>query len=540
MNSEPSSQPLQGQQSVASRHSFWWSARRVYVVFVSLFGLAVAASWWLTPIVPYATLDIEALGNVKTKFSPDGSLLATSFYGGRGNVRVWDVAAGRECLSIPIRGNTYEELQFSQDNRLLAVHEEEDNLKLWEINSGKTIAAIGPFKGCVCFRFSPDGQFLIYQDNSGEWPDKDIVFWNIATQQEDGRIESYFFTLVFSEDGRECATYRQKKNGTKYVEVLHWKVDPAPKLIREHRVMASADADLPGDYCGSIVAISPDLKSFASADDLPNGRGEVVLWDMATGEKRWSATFSEHGTKLKRLSFVADGKILAAFGEGEKEIRWQWRTTLWDMASEPKEIGSFVPRTAVSPNAEWLAIPLNSGAELVNVVERNRGAELIVNGDKVKPGHHDEDLDVPMFSPDSKLLAVSLRWSELGKPLDKWLPPKFNPFPERQPRASVRVWSVESGREMLHCQACADAWFSPDGKVLATVGELDRSGRESSQHVELWHLPLGRSPWRILFAAVVIWLVAVLASWLAVKAFKRLSSTRMAAANLQNAHEAKG
>src|ERR1019366_2370537 len=153
-----------------------------------------------------------------------------------------------------------------------------------------------------------------------------------------GSIESYFWTLAFAPDGGSFATFR-RKDFRKVNEVLLWKMEQVPILVKQHSITAD------------VVAFSPDLRTFASADDLPDGKGQVAIWDMTTGENRWSVTFNEHDTHLQSLSFIANGKVLAAHGGGGTKYDWRRRTTMWDVTSMPKEIGSFSDSEtpAVSP-----------------------------------------------------------------------------------------------------------------------------------------------------------------------------------------------
>jgi WD40 repeat protein len=70
-----------------------WSVRRVCAILTVLFAVIFAASWWLTPIEPYATLNLESEYGFCV-FSPDGSMLVTS--GKSAGLRVWDVEQGLE------------------------------------------------------------------------------------------------------------------------------------------------------------------------------------------------------------------------------------------------------------------------------------------------------------------------------------------------------------------------------------------------------------------------------------------------------------
>jgi len=507
MDAEKTVQPPNSQKPVS-----WWSARRrICVVLILLFTVVFAASWWWTPIEPYAKLKLYGESGL-FQFSPDGTMFVTSgkegFGRSEGPLRVWDVAGGHERFSIVPDWKAIETVHFSPDNSLLAAHEMEGDLKIWNTKTGEEVQTIKPkthFTNWVNFRFSPDGRFLVFQDYSKGWPDKDfITFWNIKSKRERGSVESYFHTLAFAPDGKSFATFRRKDYG-KVAEVLLWKIKQAPVLVKQHRITAS------------VVAFSPDLQTFATADDFPNGNGQVAMWDMLTGKKRWSLTFNEHGTHLQTLSFLANGKILISHGGGGTQLNWRWRTVLWDVTSAPKEIGSFSERPTVSLNGEWLAIPLDSGARLIKASAPEQGTDLVVKGDLGPFAlfciNNMKFYPRPSFSLDSKTLVVAELFRHGKEPfLGKWLPPILNPFHAEPMGSLVRAWDVGSRKAVFTFSNCNAVWFSPDGQVLATL--RDR------QTIDLWKLPLRSSFWRILGWAVLAWLVVVVGSWLGCKTGK--------------------
>ncbi len=393
------------QPTAAQKPKSWWSARRVCVVFILLFGVTFAASWWFTPIEPYASLNLrDECGPLL--FSPDGTMLVTSgkkdFGRSAGPLRVWDAVQGQERFAIANNWKAIETVHFSPNSDFLAAHEMEGDLKLWNTRTGEEIACLKPetkFTNWVNFQFTPDGRFLFYQDYSKGWANnKDyITFWNIQSKQEQGSVESYFHTLAFAPDGNTFATFRRKDLGD-VNEVLLWKMDQVPVLEMQHSITAR------------YVAFSSILKTFATADDLPDGNGLVSIWDMRTGEKRWSVTFKEHGTHLQSLFFTANDKILAVYGGGGTQLNWHWRRTLWDVTSTPKEIGSFSETPAVSPDGKWLAIPLDSGAKLITTTAPERGTDLVVNGDNGPSAfvtyNNMKSWPTPSFSPDSTMILV--------------------------------------------------------------------------------------------------------------------------------------
>jgi WD40 repeat protein len=513
------------QPTNARRPASWWSARRVCAVLTLLFVVTFAASWWLTPIEPYATLNLGDECGLYL-FSPDGTTFVTagtsSFGRFAGPLRVWDVEQGRERLSVAHGRVKIDTVRFSPDSSLLAANERGDYLKLWNARTGEEVASIGAEAAkWIWFQFSPDGRFLVFLDHSKS-PDVDnITFWNIETKRQQGSVEGNFHTLRFAPDGHSFATFR-RKDSPEINEVLLWKMDQVPVLEKQHQITASQ------------VVISPDLKTFATADDLPDGNGQVAMWDMMTGEKRWSGTFNERIADWWPLSFIANGKVLSAQSRSHGHLR----TTLWDVTSTPKEIGSYRETTAISPDGEWLAIsspdaerlaaiplesgfkPLDSGVKLIKVSAPGRGTNLIVNGD-VTPGHPMAMPGIlsatPSFSPDSKLVLVTGLIRSGHEPfLGKWLPEKYNPFRAVADVSVFRLWDTDSRREVAAFYNCVDAWFSPDGKVLATLRD--------DTAVDLWKVPLRASLWRSLGWAVIVWLIVVSVGWVGVKIQRKMFS----------------
>jgi hypothetical protein len=341
-------------------------------------------------------------------------------------------------------------------------------------------------------------------------PEKDnITFWNIESRREQGSIESsfqprdpervdrYFNTLAFAPDGRLFATFRRNDH-LNVNEVQLWTMDQTPILVKQHRIT------------GSVIGFWPDLKTFVAAADLPDGNGQIELLDMATGEKRWSVTFNEHGTHLWSVSFIANGKVLSAHGGGIDR-----RTTLWDVTSTPKELGSFSETPIVaSSDGKWLASPVSTGAKLVNVTAADGGVDLSATNDRRT------QWTTPSFSPDNKAVLVDdLDHLSQEQFLGKWLPQEYNPFHADPPGEIVRVWDIDGCREVLALKNCRTGWFSPDGHVLATL-------RANRMAIDLWKMPFRPSLGRILSGALVVWMIAVVVCWLCIKTRKLLLSRK--------------
>ena len=486
-----------------------WSLRRVCILPAFTFAVILAASWSLTPIEPYATLNLDD-GCGMVVFSPDGTMLVTSGNQdswSHGPLRVWDVERGHERFSLAHSWKAIETVLFSPDSSLLAAHEQEDELKLWDTRTGKEHGSLAPeikFTRRPNFRFSPDGRFLVFHDYSKREEHGDsLTFWNIEAKQAQVSIASDFFSFASTPDRSSFATFRRKdsRRFNKVNDVLLWRMDQLPVLTKQHRITTS------------LVAFAPDLKTFAAGDNLPDGSGQIAMWDMMTGERRWSVTFNARGHSLVFLSFIGDGKLLSATcGSAHSG----WHTTLWDVTSTPIEkvsVSTVLPAIS-SPDGEWLAIPLDLGAKLIRVSAPKREYDLSVIGD----GAALMKQPMPSFSPDSKMMLVQGLDRLAQKPfLEDWLSENYNPFRAGRGGRVVRVWNTENQREVAAFHQCREAWFSPDGQVLATL----RVGRNA---IDLWKVPFRASLWHIFEWTVIGWLIAVSVGWVGVKIRRRMIS----------------
>ena len=334
---------------------------RICLRLVLIAALVFTCTLWLEPIKPYATLsageDCRSL-----IFSPDCTMCVTAgkegFGRSAGPLRIWDLESGGERMTLVHEWKAIETICFSPDSSLLAAHEQEGDLKLWDTRTGTEVASFRPvtkFTNWVNFHFSPDGRYIVFDDYGKGWPDKDhVAFWHIASKREQGSIERDR-KPVYSPDRQSFVTIRGQpgQDEPRVYDVALWRMSDGPKLVKRHRITTSH------------LAVSSDLLMFATADERPGGTGHVALWDMETGQRTWSGTFRLHDTHLQSLSFMGNDKVLSTHGGGgTSRYDWHWRTTLWDVTATPKLIGSYTEEPVVSPDGEWLAIPIESGVIL--------------------------------------------------------------------------------------------------------------------------------------------------------------------------------
>src|SRR5262249_27349382 len=160
-------------------------------------------------------------------FSPDGKRLASASgsdmsgprwgpHGdGPGEVKVWDVANGREVLTL--KGHTFavNSVAFSPDGKRLASASADRTVKVWDAASGQELLTLrGHTSEVISAAFSPDGKRLA----SASMDNGTVKLWDVASGQEvltlkapgGGRLSAS--RMAFSPDGKRlpadvgCAT----------------------------------------------------------------------------------------------------------------------------------------------------------------------------------------------------------------------------------------------------------------------------------------------------------------------------------------------
>ena len=153
-------------------------------------------------------------------FSRDGKAIASARLDG--TVRLWDQAEGKERFRLSGQcGSSFSDLCFSSDGERLVTAHKDRTIRLWDSKSGLEQGRIGPHQGKIlCFALSPDDRLLAVSDDEGN-----VLLREVTT----GRIMTSFvghrgpiWTLAFSPDGRSLAT------GGEDHSIRIWNVFPIP------------------------------------------------------------------------------------------------------------------------------------------------------------------------------------------------------------------------------------------------------------------------------------------------------------------------
>jgi WD40 repeat protein len=418
-------------------------------------------------------------------FSPDGKVLASS---GGSQLRLWDLATGKELPGTPPGGWLASGLHFSADSKIIlgvlspGSSGVGGDIHRFDVPAGKMLPAIRlqrrPFVGLSAF--SPDGKFVavteghtpndlspvcLYAEATGKEvrqfvrrgapsanqpvgfsPDSRLFTWlengsmhvlvEVETGKELVRIPGSS-PLVFSPDGRIVATLNEKTQA-----ICPWETATGKELRKLSH---------PGGKCRPI-GFSPDGKSLVGA-----GAGEFRAWEVETGKQLIRHSFGGHTSPVRCLAFSPDGKTVAS---GSDDVR------LWEAATG-KERRRFDVRTfwdhslAFSPDGATLAMV--SEGKLILLLEAATGKEI-----RRIAGNEHGNLGAVAFSPDGKSLAAT------------------------QHDGTIRIWDVATGAVRARFQGGeSQLVFSSDSKTLASTGRAGitmvsdvTTGQEMSRFID--------------------------------------------------------
>lgn len=392
----------------------------------------------------------------KLVFSPDGSLLATA--AADRTVRVWRTASGSPSSPMLRHGSQVCALEFSPDGQELATltrlgvlnvwRRDKSTMSLRRLEHPDTVRAMALRKDLLATACL-DGNARLYSLSRPS---------DLKVLPHGTRVLS----VAIAPDGKTIAT------GSVDRKVRLWRADGSPL------------GEIPASAPVPVLAYSPDGKLLAARSD-----NDVLLLEGT----RVAHTLNT-GDEPNEIAFSPDGRFLAAAGAGKGEV------TVWDVATGENRFRwkhpGIVPSVSFSPDSKWLLTACNDG--------RARRFDL-ASGEEIKPSYLEEQaLHLARVSPDEHLVAVAgeersahilhVADDEQGPLLmhhDPVVSLAFSPNGAWVATGSrdtkARVWDSYTGLPLTSSLATGDQVdqlaFSEDGTVLATL---------SGNQVSLWNL----------------------------------------------------
>jgi WD40 repeat protein len=245
-------------------------------------------------------------------FGPE-NLLATS--SADGTVRFWNPWTGQETHPplTGFRGGAIHSMAIGPDGRRVATCDSWHTAQLWDLTTGEHKILTGHDGFVCCVVFSPNGKLV-----ATAGVDRTVRLWDAATGKPVGppcaEHTTRVLALAFSPDAKLLAS-----------------ADADGNVIIRNAADGSVVRTLRGgrEYILSL-AFSPDSRHLAVASWK-----EVKLWDLANPPAMPRKLGGLAGT-INGLAFSPDGHYLAAAGgyKGKGEVKL-WDRTLWGQANGP-------------------------------------------------------------------------------------------------------------------------------------------------------------------------------------------------------------
>ena len=388
-------------------------------------------------------------------YSPDGRLLATTTFESN-QIKLWDVATGRELRTLAIGGGTgglfgvsltgVTAVAFSRDGRLLAAGGRDNAITVWDTKTGRALHTLGgsaagtsALIGVIALAFSADARQLISFSDA-------VRAWDVTSGQmlRETPLDQASFQglalggltggagLALSADGSQLAllTGDNRKRVVKIYELASG---------REVRTV-----NAPDDFAAcaqTTLALTPDARLLGACVTLESGEQntKLKLWDLsARGQARVLAQSDRANFGL--LSFSPGGRWLAFSNAQSVKVfdaatGTERQTFTVDKLPGQSDLQGLLTAFAFSADEKFLAVAGYNGTIAVREIETGRTTQTLA-------GHSNLAFGVA-FSPDGTRLVTGGR----------------------------TIWDLTTGRGLRAVARMAEPFglLSRDGRLLAGI-----------------------------------------------------------------------
>jgi WD40 repeat protein len=394
--------------------------------------------------------------------SPDGKKLASAAWH-REDVRIWDVASGKELPKLPGHPMGVNAIAFSPDGGRLAVAGGDGPVRVWHlVKDDEPQILAGHERGVESVAFLDANTLL-----SGSF-DRTLRLWDLVTGKT--KSQHYFTVLRFvaAPDGKQIAPWNTP-----------WQFHLYDPVTAKEQVRCNGHMG-----CIEHAAYSPDGKFLATVGDDCTLR----LWNPATGAEVRPA--GGHNGYVSCVAFLSDNETLVSGGWDQHIRMWEARTGKELRQHERKGV---VTAVDLSPDGKLLA---SSGGHLDHAIYLYD----VATGKVVHKIEGTESFWSIHFSADGKRLTAATYGQVLVWETGKWallhridVPAGDHVFvlavsPDaatiavanavhNTPTEHVELVDVATGKRIHKLKwsgyQVAGMAFSPDGKRLAAGGSFD-------------------------------------------------------------------